>query len=87
MRRASWDRVPGVVLPQTTAPAGRARSDGQWAAPMEHRCRQGSTDGTLVSLRSRPAAGEGRAAVASGPDGACGVRLARARREANVAVP
>ena len=26
---------------------------------MEHWCRQGSTDGTLVPLRSRPAAREG----------------------------
>jgi hypothetical protein len=35
---------------------------------MEHRCRQGSTDETSVSLRSRPAVGEGGAAVASGPE-------------------
>jgi hypothetical protein len=45
---------------------------------MEHRCRQGSTDGTSVSLRWRPAGSEGGAAVACGADGVCGVYLARA---------
>jgi hypothetical protein len=48
---------------------------------------RGSTDGTSVSLRAQYAAGEGGAAVACGANGACGVLLARARREPNVAMP